>query len=124
MLGSYFVESHNIAMTLLGLLGKALLKKDKKEWDVFEDGMKAMRMTCYPPCPQSKLVMGLASHSNVLGITILNKVNGVHGLRIKKDGIWVPVKVSSNALVVNARDILAICHDPLISFYPGKRCLY
>ena len=124
MLGSYFVESHNIAMTLLGLLGKALLKIDKRDWEVFKDGMQAMRMTYYPPCPQSKLIMGLTPHLDAPGITILNRVNGVHGLQIKKDGIWVLVKVSLDALVVNVGDILEICYDPLSHFTLDKYCLY
>ena len=110
-LESYFVECHNVAMTLLGLLGKALLKVDKREWEVFEDGMQTMRMTYYPPCPQLELVMGFTPHSDTSGITILNEVNEVHGLQIKKDGIWVPIKVSSDALVVNVGDILEVCHD-------------
>ncbi|TKY71921.1 SRG1 protein [Spatholobus suberectus] len=113
ILESYIVELQNLAMTFLGLLGKAL-KIEKREWDeVFEDGMQSVRMTYYPPCPQPERVIGLTTHSDATGITILNQVNGVHGLQIKKDGIWIPVNVSSDALIVNIGDILEIMSNGL-----------
>ncbi|RDX92504.1 Protein SRG1, partial [Mucuna pruriens] len=103
----YIEELQNLGMILVGLLGKAL-KMEKREWEVFEDGMQNLRMTYYPPCPQPELVMGLSAHSDAAGITILNQMNGVNGLQIKKDGVWIPVNVISNALVVNIGDILEI----------------
>ncbi|KAL2341080.1 hypothetical protein Fmac_009020 [Flemingia macrophylla] len=104
----YMVELQNLAMTFVGLLGKAL-KVEKREWDeMFEDGMQSVRMTYYPPCPQPESVMGFTAHSDATGITFLNQVNGVHGLQIKKDGIWIPVNISSDALIVNIGDILEI----------------
>ncbi|KAK7245614.1 hypothetical protein RIF29_40461 [Crotalaria pallida] len=107
ILESYIAELQELAMTLLRLVGKAL-KIEKREMEVFEDGMQALRMTYYPPCPQPELVMGFNSHSDATGITILNQVNGVHGLQIKKDGMWIPVNFVSEALVVNIGDILEI----------------
>ncbi|TKY71920.1 Codeine O-demethylase [Spatholobus suberectus] len=103
----YIVELQNLAMILVGLLGKAL-KIDKREWEVFEDGIQNLRTTYYPPCPQPELVMGLTAHSDASGITILNQMNGVNGLQIKKDGVWIPVDVISDAFVVNIGDILEI----------------
>ncbi|CAJ1962093.1 unnamed protein product [Sphenostylis stenocarpa] len=103
----YIEELQNLAMRLVGLLGKAL-KIEKREVDVFEDGVQNMRMTYYPPCPQPELVMGLSAHSDASGITILNQINGVNGLQIKKDGVWIPVNAISDALVVNIGDILEI----------------
>ncbi|KAK7331429.1 hypothetical protein VNO77_25654 [Canavalia gladiata] len=108
VLESYTAGVQNLAMTFLGLLGKAL-NVENREWEeVFEDGTQSIRMTYYPPCPQPELVMGLTAHSDATGITILNQVNGVHGLQIKKDGIWIPANVSSDALIVNVGDILEI----------------
>ncbi|XP_020224242.1 protein SRG1 [Cajanus cajan] len=105
----YMVELQNLAMTFVGLLGKAL-KVEKREWDeLFEDGMQSVRMTYYPPCPQPQRVMGFTAHSDATGITFLNQVNGVHGLQIKKDGIWIPVNIKSDALIVNIGDILEVC---------------
>ncbi|XP_061356074.1 codeine O-demethylase-like [Gastrolobium bilobum] len=107
ILESYTAELQNVAMILVGLMGKAL-KIDKREWEVFENGMQSVRMTYYPPCPKPELVMGFPAHSDATGITILNQVNGVHGLQIKKHGIWIPVKIISDAFIVNIGDILEI----------------
>uniref|UniRef100_A0A2N9GKL5 Fe2OG dioxygenase domain-containing protein n=1 Tax=Fagus sylvatica TaxID=28930 RepID=A0A2N9GKL5_FAGSY len=67
-----------------------------------------MRMTYYPPCPQPELVVGLTPHSDATGITILHQVNGVGGLQIKKDGVWIPVNFIPNAFVVNVGDTMEI----------------
>ncbi|KAI4298199.1 hypothetical protein L6164_031787 [Bauhinia variegata] len=108
ILGSYILELQNLAMILLGSLAK-VMKIDKKEiQDTFENGMQTMRITNYPPCPQPELVMGITAHSDASGITILNQLNEVNGLQLKKDGLWIPVNFISDALVVNIGDILEI----------------
>ncbi|RDX83231.1 Protein SRG1, partial [Mucuna pruriens] len=112
----YSVELQNLGMRLIEMLGKGM-KMEKREWEVFEDGMQSMRMTYYPPCPEPERVMGLGAHSDATGITIVNQVNGVHGLQIKKDGLWIPVNVSSEALIVNIGDILEVSFLP--SFFPS-----
>ncbi|KAI4313626.1 hypothetical protein L6164_026589 [Bauhinia variegata] len=67
-----------------------------------------MRMNYYRPCSQPELVIGLNSHSDAIGLTILLQVNEMEGLQIRKDGIWVPVCPLPNAFVVNIGDILEI----------------
>ncbi|TYG83366.1 hypothetical protein ES288_D01G162600v1 [Gossypium darwinii] len=42
---------------LLSLIAKALKINEKEMIEYFEDGMQSIRMTYYPPCPQSELVM-------------------------------------------------------------------
>ncbi|XP_020208266.1 protein SRG1 [Cajanus cajan] len=103
----YIEELQSLGMMLVGLVGKAI-KMEKREWEVFEDGIQNVRMTYYPPCPEPELVMGLTAHSDAAGITILNQMNGVNGLQVKKDGIWIPVNVISEAFVVNIGDILEV----------------
>ncbi|KAL6321910.1 hypothetical protein AAG906_035619 [Vitis piasezkii] len=104
----YISESQKLAMRLLGLMARAI-KLDKREMEeLFDDGRQEVRMTYYPPCPQSEMVMGIAPHSDPTGITILLQVNEVDGLQIKKDGVWIPVNVLPDALVVNVGDILEI----------------
>jgi len=110
----YINEVQDLGMRIMGLLGEAL-KIEKRELEVFEDGIQNLRMTYYPPCPEPELVMGLSAHSDASGITILNQMNGVNGLQIKKDGAWIPVNVISDALVVNIGDILEVCMDPYSS---------
>ncbi|KAH7836508.1 hypothetical protein Vadar_002203 [Vaccinium darrowii] len=112
-LESYMSELQKLAMTLLGLMLKAL-KIDKGEMEaMFEDGMQAVRMTYYPPCPQPKKVMGLTPHSDATGITILLQVNGVQGFQVKRDGIWIPVNILPDAFVVNVGDVLEIFSNGL-----------
>lgn len=95
-------------MTLLGLLGKAI-KMDMKEVEkIFDDGNQSVRMTYYPPCPQPDLVDGINPHSDGSGITILNQANGVEGLEIKKNGLWIPITFLPDAFVINIGDIMEV----------------
>lgn len=112
MLEVYIKKVQNMGMKILELVEKGLRMKEREMRDVFEDGMQALRMTYYPPCPHPDAVMGFGAHSDATGITILNQVNGVSGLQIKKDGIWLPVHLLPNALLVNVGDILEV----LLSF--------
>ncbi|XVE71547.1 hypothetical protein DITRI_Ditri10aG0159700 [Diplodiscus trichospermus] len=48
---------------------------------LFEEGFQSMRMNYYPPCPEPELAIGLNSHSNVAGLTILLQINEMEGLR-------------------------------------------
>ncbi|WJZ96634.1 hypothetical protein VitviT2T_015298 [Vitis vinifera] len=67
----YIAELQKLAKMLLGFMAKALkLEKGEME-ELFDDGMQSVRMSYYPPCPQPELVMGLTSHSDASGISIL-----------------------------------------------------
>ncbi|XP_059436404.1 protein SRG1-like [Corylus avellana] len=110
---SYLKELQKLAMTLLEHLGKALMIEMKEMKELFEDGMQSTRITYYPPCPQPEQVIGITPHSDATGITILHQVNGVEGLQIKKDGVWIPVNFLPDAFVVNAGDVLEILSNGL-----------
>ncbi|KAJ7968827.1 2-oxoglutarate (2OG) and Fe(II)-dependent oxygenase superfamily protein [Quillaja saponaria] len=107
-LESYIVELQKLAVKVLDFLGRRLKMEKREMGELFEDGRQSVRITYYPPCPQPELVMGITPHTDGTGITILNQVNGVNGLELKKDGIWIPVNVLSNALIVNLGDIIEI----------------
>ncbi|KAK3011288.1 hypothetical protein RJ639_011463 [Escallonia herrerae] len=101
-LESYFSELQKLSITLFGLMAEAL-KMDKIEIEgMFEDGLQS---------PEQ--VIGLTPHSDATGITILLQVNGVKGLQIKKDGVWLPVKFLPDAFVVNLGDIMEILSNGL-----------
>lgn len=105
----YSEEVKTIAMALLDLMAKALeIDKPEEIRGLFEEGMQAMRMNYYPPCPQPDLVMGLTAHSDATGLTILLQLNDVEGLQIKKNGMWVPVKPLPDAFIINIGDSLEI----------------
>lgn len=109
-LESYLLELQILAMKLLGFIAEALKVDLKEIGEIFDDGLQSVRMTCYPPCPQPELAVGFRPHSDATAITILNQVNGVDGLQIKRDGVWIPVKFIPDALVVNVGDILEVCN--------------
>ncbi|TKY49256.1 SRG1 protein [Spatholobus suberectus] len=104
----YSQEMKDLAMAIIGHMGKALKMEEKEIKELCEDGMQLMRMNYYPPCPQPEKVIGLSPHSDGIGLTILLQVNEVEGLQIRKDGSWVPVKPLPNAFIVNVGDILEI----------------
>ena len=102
-------------------MGKALNIESKEIEEIFEDGMQSVRMNYYPPCPKPEVVMGLTPHSDATAITILHQVNGVDGLEIKKDGVWIPARIISNALVVNVGDILEVSEFCIIILLPQTK---
>ncbi|KAK7838455.1 protein srg1 [Quercus suber] len=63
---------------------------------------------CFGKVLQFWLAIGLNSHSDAVGLTILLQVNEMEGLQIRQDGMWIPVKPLHNAFVVNIGDILEI----------------
>ncbi|KAL5081404.1 hypothetical protein RYX36_009825 [Vicia faba] len=104
----YSQEMKNLAMIIVGHIGKALNIKEMEMKELFEDGIQMMRMNYYPPCPQPEKVIGLTKHSDPGGVTILLQLNEVEGLQVKKDGMWVSIKPLSNAFIVNIGDMLEI----------------
>ncbi|KAK7401738.1 hypothetical protein VNO78_13450 [Psophocarpus tetragonolobus] len=104
----YSMEMKDLAMVIIGYMGKALKIEEKEISKLFEDGIQLMRMNYYPPCPEPEKVIGLTPHSDGIGLTILLQVNEVEGLQIRKDGLWIPVKPLPNAFIVNVGDILEI----------------
>ena len=107
-LEAYSLDLKALAMKILDLMAKALKMAAVDMKVLFEEGHQAMRMNYYPPCPQPELAIGLNSHSDAVGLTILLQVNEMEGLQIRKDGMWIPVKPLHNAFVVNIGDILEV----------------
>ena len=105
----YAVELKNLAMTILGPIAKALKMEASDMKELFEEGYQGMRINYYPPSPQPDQVIGLAPHSDPVGLTILLQLNEMEGLQIRKDGMWIPIKPLPNAFIVNVGDILELC---------------
>lgn len=57
-------------MALTSKMAKALNMKGEEMIEFFEDGLQAMRMNYYPPCPEAEKVLGVRSHSDSTGLTI------------------------------------------------------
>eukprot|EP00250_Pteridium_aquilinum_P000377 c10411_g1_i1 orf=79-1242(+) len=73
-----------------------------------EDTHLAFRVNFYPPCPQPDLTLGLSSHSDPGGLTILLQDEHVTGLQVRRNGKWVPVKPIPGGLIVNLGDQIQI----------------
>ncbi|CAK7350313.1 unnamed protein product [Dovyalis caffra] len=107
-LEAYSAELKILALKILYLMAKALGMKPDDIKDLFEDGCQMMRMNYYPPCPQPELVIGLNSHTDATGLTILLQMSEVEGLQIRKSGKWIPVKPLPDSFVVNIGDMSEI----------------
>jgi isopenicillin N synthase-like dioxygenase len=64
----------------------------------------SLRVNYYPKCPQPDLTLGLSSHSDPGGITVLLPDLNVAGLQVRKDGKWVTVKPAPHAFIINIGD--------------------
>ncbi|GAY55000.1 hypothetical protein CUMW_161030 [Citrus unshiu] len=102
----YSMELKTLAENLISKMGEVLNIKDEEMREFFENGVQAMRMNYYPPCPQPEKVMGLSPHSDAAALTILLQLNEVEGLQVKKDGKWIPVTPLPDAFIVNIGDTL------------------
>ncbi|KAL7242162.1 hypothetical protein ACSBR1_014682 [Camellia fascicularis] len=109
----YAAKLKHLAMKILDYMAKALKMNVEDMRKLFEEGMHAMKMNYYPPCPQRELFAGLTPHADSVGVTILLQLNEMECLQIKKDGMWVPVKPLSNAFMVNIGDILEVINHTL-----------
>ena len=89
-------------------MAEALAIDPKEITDLLNEGTQTIRINYYPPCPQPERVIGLKAHSDLGGLTILLQVNGIEGLQIRKDGMWIPVKPLPNAFVINIGDMLEV----------------
>ncbi|PIA65319.1 hypothetical protein AQUCO_00100648v1 [Aquilegia coerulea] len=67
-----------------------------------------LQLNSFPPCPDPKLVMGLAAHTDISLLTVHYQTN-TSGLQVIRDGgRWVTVQPKSGALVINVGDLLQI----------------
>jgi len=79
-----------------------------------------MRVNYYPKCPEPELTLGLSSHSDPGGITLLLVDENVKGTQVRKGNTWVTVQPIRGAFVVNVGDqiqvILTLYYIPVIIF--------
>lgn len=106
------VEEYAIAVQRLSnqMLYLMAEKLGLKSPDLFVSMFKeiSQSMHYYPPCPRPDLVIGLSSHSDGGGITILLQEDGVVGLQVRKDGGWISVQPIPGGLVINIGDMVEV----------------
>ncbi|CAN1259450.1 Jasmonate-induced oxygenase 1 [Linum perenne] len=63
-----------------------------------------LRVNFYPKCPQPDLTLGLSSHSDPGGLTLLLPDDKVAGLQVRRGDDWITVKPAKHAFIVNIGD--------------------
>lgn len=72
-----------------------------------------LRSNFYPKCPQPDLTLGLSSHSDPGGMTILLPDHDVPGLQVRKDDKWITVKPAPHAFIVNMGDQIQVLSNAI-----------
>ncbi|GAV64907.1 2OG-FeII_Oxy domain-containing protein/DIOX_N domain-containing protein [Cephalotus follicularis] len=67
-----------------------------------------LRVNFYPKCPQPDLTLGLSSHSDPGGMTLLLPDDQVAGLQVRKGDNWITVKPAKHAFIVNIGDQIQV----------------
>ncbi|XP_009771147.1 jasmonate-induced oxygenase 4-like [Nicotiana sylvestris] len=67
-----------------------------------------LRVNFYPKCPQPDLTLGLSSHSDPGGMTLLLPDIEVAGLQVRRGNNWLTVKPVPNAFIVNIGDQIQV----------------
>ncbi|XP_057458982.1 jasmonate-induced oxygenase 1-like [Lotus japonicus] len=79
-----------------------------------EDDIGAcLRVNFYPKCPQPDLTLGLSSHSDPGGMTILLPDDFVSGLQVRRGEHWVTVKPVPNAFIINIGDQIQVLSNAI-----------
>ncbi|CAL1376106.1 unnamed protein product [Linum trigynum] len=107
-LDKYSSVLEKLSVSLLSAMAKNLELDPEKFLLLFKEGSQGIRMNYYPACKQASKVIGLAPHSDAVGLTLLTQVNEVQGLQIKRAGEWVPIIPIPGAFIVNVGDVIEI----------------
>lgn len=78
-----------------------------------EDIGACLRVNFYPKCPQPDLTLGLSSHSDPGGLTLLLPDENVPGLQVRRDESWVTVNPISDAFIVNIGDQMQVLSNAI-----------
>ncbi|XP_035540263.1 1-aminocyclopropane-1-carboxylate oxidase homolog 4-like [Juglans regia] len=91
--------------SLFSLISEALgLEKDFSQKRLGDPPELRTQANYYPPCPNPDLTLGLAIHTDLPALTVLQQSAEVTGLQVLKDGEWVAVDPIPNAFVINLGD--------------------
>ncbi|GAA0156375.1 oxygenase [Lithospermum erythrorhizon] len=72
-----------------------------------------LRVNFYPKCPQPDLTLGLSSHSDPGGLTMLLPDQYVSGLQVHKNDNWITVKPAPHAFIVNIGDQIQVLSNAI-----------
>ncbi|KAM3406827.1 hypothetical protein ACQJBY_000719 [Aegilops geniculata] len=81
----------------------------QEEFGGVEGAGVCVRVNYYPRCPQPELTLGLSSHSDPGGMTVLLADERVRGLQVRgRGGEWVTVDPIADAFIVNVGDQIQV----------------
>lgn len=72
-----------------------------------------LRVNFYPKCPRPELALGLSSHSDPGGMTMLLPDDEVPGLQVRKCDNWITVKPARHAFIVNIGDQIQVLSNAI-----------
>ncbi|KAI4306466.1 hypothetical protein L6164_029741 [Bauhinia variegata] len=78
-----------------------------------EDIGTCLRVNFYPKCPRPELTLGLSSHSDPGGMTLLLPDDQVPGLQVRKCNNWITVKPATHAFIVNIGDQIQVLSNAI-----------
>ncbi|XVF37692.1 hypothetical protein REPUB_Repub20aG0031500 [Reevesia pubescens] len=108
ILGNYSESMREVTVDLMKFMAKALELEYEELSQNFQEGNYDVRINYYPPCPEPDRVLGVKSHADISGITLLLECGDIPGLQVLKDGQWVTVEPIDDAIVVNLGQIVEI----------------
>ncbi|WVZ96055.1 hypothetical protein U9M48_041738 [Paspalum notatum var. saurae] len=111
----YSREVASLCGRLLGAMSAGLGCGESRLQEAFggaEGAGVCVRVNYYPRCPQPDLTLGLSSHSDPGGMTVLLADDRVRGLQVRRHGAggggWVTVDPVPDAFIVNVGDQIQV----------------
>ncbi|XP_057441788.1 jasmonate-induced oxygenase 2-like isoform X1 [Lotus japonicus] len=114
-----FDEYGRELVKLCGRLMKVLSLNLELEEDFLQNGFggedigACLRVNFYPKCPKPELTLGLSSHSDPGGMTLLLPDDQVAGLQVRKGDNWITVKPVPHAFIVNIGDQIQVLSNAI-----------
>ncbi|KAF3435682.1 hypothetical protein FNV43_RR22773 [Rhamnella rubrinervis] len=105
----YGKEMQKLGLKLMGLIARSLGLGENRFNEYFKNQTSFIRLNHYPPCPSPHLALGVGRHKDSGAITVLAQ-DDVGGLQVKRktDGVWIQVKPTPNAYIVNVGDCVQV----------------
>ncbi|CAL0328285.1 unnamed protein product [Lupinus luteus] len=116
VIGEYSEEVIKLGGRILKIMSKNLgLKEDDliKAFGGENEVGGCLRVNFYPKCPQPDLTLGLSSHSDPGGMTIILPDDFVSGLQVYRGNEWVTVKPVPNAFIINIGDQIQVMSNAI-----------
>lgn len=109
VIATYCAEVRQLALQLFSAISESLGVNPNFIAEAFDDpnSTQILLLNHYPRCSNPELVLGVAPHSDVYGLTILLP-DDVPGLQIQHKGQWLDITPEKDALVINIADQIEV----------------